>query len=76
MKLRDLIIRISGVLICAIITIILLFIVAYIEKPTYTYVLNGKFGKSHNCYINKSDFRVCSIKGQEKVVEMYYEEEK
>lgn len=75
MKTRELIIRISGVLIIALVIFVLLLALAYYERPIYTYYVNGKFGKSNDCYITKNDFRVCNVKGHEKVVDMFYEVE-
>lgn len=62
---------ILSVIILAIIIIPLL----YEEPKVYVYYTHNKFGKSSNCYIDAHDRRICKIKGQYKVVEMYYYEE-
>ena len=74
MKLRELIIRITGTLIFLIIITIILLSIAYKIPKKYTCVIDGKFLKSNNCYVDASDNRVCKIKGGLKKVEMFYVE--
>lgn len=75
MKLRDLIIRISGVVLGTIILAITFLAIAYKLPKKYTYVKDDKFGRSKNCYIDKKDYRVCETKKGLIRVEMFYEEE-
>lgn len=75
MKLRELILRITGICIMFIILALILGIIAYREKHKYTYVIDDKFYKSDNCYIH-NDFRVCEVKNKLIAVDYYYEEVK
>jgi len=75
MKLRDLILRISGVALGTIILTITFLAVAYKLPKKYTYVKDDKFGRSKNCYIDEKDYRVCETKKGLIRVEMFYEEE-
>lgn len=79
MKLRDLVIRISGMVLFVTIIFITLFGVAYsVYHHEYTYVKDGKFYKSNKCYVEVTGEyrRICEKKGQKIEVEMYYEEER
>lgn len=79
MKFRDLILRISGVVLGTIILFITLFAVAYTKlHHEYTYVIDGKFYKSKRCYVEVTGYyrRICEKKGEKIEVEMYYEEDK
>lgn len=75
MKIRDLIIRISGVVLVTIIATITLLTIAYKIPRKYTYIKDEKFGKSNNCYIDEKDYRVCETKKGMIRVDMFYEED-
>jgi len=42
------------------------------KNKCYEYYLNGKFGRSNNCYSEKQ-IGYCEIDGQKTKVEVYYE---
>lgn len=63
-----------GIMILFMLGCVTLMALFYEEPKSYTYYLNNKFGKSNDCYISKSDYRICNVKGHYKVVELYYEE--
>jgi len=77
MKLRNLILRISGVVLITIILAITLLAITYkiSKKYKYVYYNENKFSKSSNCFIDKNDFRVCESKKGLIRVEMFYKEE-
>lgn len=76
MKLRNLILRISGMVLVVIIVTMTILVIAYKESKKYdfTYVIGNDYGKSKNCYIDNNDNRICEVKGEIVKVEYYYEE--
>ena len=78
MKIREIILRITRILLIFMIMALIMLVLAYREdsKHKYTYVVDEEFYKSFECYIDKLDNRICRTEdGKEIPVEYYYEEE-
>ena len=76
MKTRELILRITRILLIFMLMALIMLVLAYNEerKHHYTYVVDEEFYNSTECYIDDLDNRICiADNGEEIKVEYYYE---
>lgn len=76
MKIKNYIIRISGMVLVLIVISLTIIAITYKEnkKINYTYVIGNDFGKSKNCYVDNNDFRICEVKKEIIKVDYFYED--